>query len=105
MKLAKMGQKKWLNDPRDTAGRRRLFGEYVTLPLLMGQSGDCWLQIRLQSAGVDKKGSTGWIGVICQFGRLYGGGPVGVDTLAAVLAEQRDMLEEVIEPYLMQTGF
>ena len=34
----------------------------------------------------------------------YGGGPVGVETLAAVLAEQRDMLEEVIEPYLMQTG-
>ena len=34
----------------------------------------------------------------------YGGGPVGVETLSAVLAEQRDMLEEVIEPFLMQTG-
>lgn len=34
----------------------------------------------------------------------YGGGPVGVETLGAVLAEQRDVLEEVIEPYLMQTG-
>ena len=34
----------------------------------------------------------------------YGGGPVGVDTLAAILSEQRDMLEEVIEPYLLQTG-
>ena len=34
----------------------------------------------------------------------YGGGPVGVETLAAVLAEQRDMLEEVIEPYLLQQG-
>ena len=34
----------------------------------------------------------------------YGGGPVGVDTLAAFLAEQRDMLEEVIEPFLLQTG-
>lgn len=34
----------------------------------------------------------------------YGGGPVGVETLAAILAEQRDVLEEVIEPYLMQTG-
>jgi Holliday junction DNA helicase RuvB len=34
----------------------------------------------------------------------YGGGPVGVETLAAVLSEQRDMLEEVIEPYLLQTG-
>jgi len=34
----------------------------------------------------------------------YAGGPVGVETLAAVLAEQRDMLEEVIEPYLLQSG-
>ena len=34
----------------------------------------------------------------------YAGGPVGVETLAAVLAEQRDMLEEVIEPFLLQTG-
>lgn len=35
----------------------------------------------------------------------YGGGPVGVDTMAAVLSEQRDVLEEVVEPYLIQQGF
>ena len=34
----------------------------------------------------------------------YDGGPVGVETLAAALAEQRDVLEEVIEPYLIQQG-
>lgn len=34
----------------------------------------------------------------------YGGGPVGVETLGAVMGEQRDVLEEVIEPYLMQQG-
>ena len=34
----------------------------------------------------------------------YGGGPVGVETLAAALSEQRDVLEEVIEPYLIQQG-
>jgi Holliday junction DNA helicase RuvB len=34
----------------------------------------------------------------------YAGGPVGVETIAAVLSEQRDVLEEVVEPYLMQTG-
>ena len=34
----------------------------------------------------------------------YGGGPVGVDTLAAALSESRDTLEEVIEPYLLQQG-
>lgn len=36
---------------------------------------------------------------------FYNGGPVGVETIAAVLAEQRDTVEEVIEPYLMQIGF
>ena len=35
----------------------------------------------------------------------YGGGPVGVETLAAALAEARDAIEDVIEPYLMQQGF
>jgi Holliday junction DNA helicase RuvB len=34
----------------------------------------------------------------------YGGGPAGVETLAAVLSEQRDVIEEVIEPYLLQQG-
>ena len=34
----------------------------------------------------------------------YDGGPVGVETLAAALSEQRDMIEDVIEPYLMQQG-
>ena len=34
----------------------------------------------------------------------YGGGPVGVDTLSAALSEQRDMIEDVIEPYLLQQG-
>jgi Holliday junction DNA helicase RuvB len=35
----------------------------------------------------------------------YGGGPVGAETIAAALAEQKDTLEEVIEPYLIQQGF
>ena len=35
----------------------------------------------------------------------YGGGPVGVETLGAALSEQRDTIEEVIEPYLIQQGF
>ncbi|MCB9978273.1 MAG: Holliday junction branch migration DNA helicase RuvB [Rhodospirillales bacterium] len=35
----------------------------------------------------------------------YNGGPVGVDTLAAALSEQRDVIEEVVEPYLLQQGF
>ena len=35
----------------------------------------------------------------------FGGGPVGVETLAAALAEERDTIEEVIEPFLIQQGF
>jgi Holliday junction DNA helicase RuvB len=35
----------------------------------------------------------------------YGGGPVGVETVAAALSEHRDALEDVIEPYLIQQGF
>ena len=34
----------------------------------------------------------------------YHGGPVGLDTLSATLSEQKDMIEEVIEPYLLQRG-
>jgi Holliday junction DNA helicase RuvB len=35
----------------------------------------------------------------------YKGGPVGIDTLAAVLSEPRDTIEDVYEPYLLQQGF
>ena len=35
----------------------------------------------------------------------YGGGPVGAETLAAALAEARDAVEDVIEPYLLQQGY
>lgn len=36
--------------------------------------------------------------------QYYKGGPAGVETLAAALSEQKDTLEEVIEPYLVQCG-
>ncbi len=35
----------------------------------------------------------------------YSGGPVGADTLAAALSEERDTIEEVIEPFLLKLGF
>ena len=34
----------------------------------------------------------------------YGGGPVGIETIAAAMSESRDAVEEVIEPYLLQQG-
>ena len=35
----------------------------------------------------------------------FGGGPVGIDTIAASLSESRDALEDIVEPYLLQMGF
>ena len=58
------------------------------------------LRLDVDAAGLDQMDRS-YLGALAD---NYGGGPVGVETLAAVLAEQRDMLEEVIEPYLMQTG-
>ena len=37
--------------------------------------------------------------------RNYGGGPVGIETVAAALSEPRDALEEIVEPFLIQRGF
>ena len=35
----------------------------------------------------------------------YSGGPVGIESLAATISEEKDTIEEVLEPYLIQTGF
>jgi Holliday junction DNA helicase RuvB len=35
----------------------------------------------------------------------YAGGPVGVETVTAALGDERDVIEEVIEPFLIQEGF
>jgi len=35
---------------------------------------------------------------------LYGGGPVGIETMAAAMSEPRDALEDIVEPFLMQKG-
>ncbi len=59
----------------------------------------------LRRLGVDARGLDGmdrrYLTIIAE---NYGGGPVGVETLSAALAEQRDVIEDVIEPYLMQEG-
>ena len=35
----------------------------------------------------------------------YDGGPVGIDTISAALSEERDSIEDTIEPFLIQQGF
>jgi len=43
--------------------------------------------------------------MLCTIINVYGGGPVGLDTLAAALGEESITIEDVYEPYLMQIGF
>lgn len=59
------------------------------------------LQLEIDQEGFDSADRR-YIKVIADH---YQGGPVGIETLAAILSEQRDVLEEVIEPYLIQKGF
>jgi Holliday junction DNA helicase RuvB len=60
----------------------------------------------LQSLGVDLRGLDAldhrYLSCIAV---NFGGGPVGIDTIAASLSEPRDAIEEIIEPYLIQQGF
>lgn len=37
--------------------------------------------------------------------KIYNGGPAGIEAIAATLGEERDTLEDVVEPYLLQIGF
>ena len=43
--------------------------------------------------------------VISSLIQMFKGGPVGLDTMAACLAEDAGSIEDVIEPYLLQLGF
>ncbi|MEM7730568.1 MAG: Holliday junction branch migration DNA helicase RuvB [Pseudomonadota bacterium] len=60
----------------------------------------------LNKLGVDHLGLDSqdmrYLRALCE---MFGGGPVGVETLGAALAEARDALEDVVEPYLIQQGF
>jgi holliday junction DNA helicase RuvB len=58
-------------------------------------------RLEVDEAGLDELNRR-FLRIIIEF---YGGGPVGVEALAATLSEPRDTLEDVIEPYLLQNGF
>ncbi len=60
----------------------------------------------LDQLGVDKNGLDDMDRKILRLmSEKYEGGPVGIDTLAAALGEDRETLEEVYEPFLIQEGF
>jgi holliday junction DNA helicase RuvB len=60
----------------------------------------------LKALGIDKKGLEGLdreiLSLIIQ---RFHGGPVGIDTIAAAIGEERVTIEDVYEPYLLQSGF
>jgi thiol:disulfide interchange protein len=57
-----------------------------------------------QKAAVTLIFAFGLLNILFAIIELYGGGPVGLDTLAANLGEESVTLEDVCEPYLMQMG-
>ncbi len=57
--------------------------------------------LEVDSLGLDRSDRTMLETVITH----YGGGPVGLDTLAATIGEESETIEDVYEPYLMQIGF
>ena len=59
----------------------------------------------LTQLGIDKDGLDKFDhAYLSAIAHNYSGGPVGLDTLAAALSTERDVLEDVVEPYLMQAG-
>ena len=64
------------------------------------------VQKSLTALGIDDKGLDGadkkYLTYIAQ---NYGGGPIGIETIVAGLSEDRDTIEDMIEPYLMQIGY
>jgi Holliday junction DNA helicase RuvB len=59
------------------------------------------IELEVDAAGLDAMDRR-YLTTIAQ---NYGGGPVGVETMAAALSEPRDAIEEIIEPFLIQKGF
>jgi len=58
------------------------------------------IQLEVDAAGLDAMDRR----YLTTIAEHYGGGPVGVETLAAALSEPRDAIEEIIEPFLIQKG-
>jgi Holliday junction DNA helicase RuvB len=60
----------------------------------------------LESLGIDEKGLEGLDRDILRLIiERFDGGPVGIDTIAAAIGEERVTIEDVYEPYLMQVGY
>ncbi|MBZ9603752.1 MULTISPECIES: Holliday junction branch migration DNA helicase RuvB [Phyllobacterium] len=59
------------------------------------------LRLEVDSLGLDQLDRR----YLAMIAHNFGGGPVGIETIAAGLSEPRDAIEDIIEPYLIQQGF
>ena len=61
-----------------------------------------WLADRLHRTEADLEAQTALLRTVLD---KFAGGPVGIDNLAAAIGEERDTIEDVLEPFLIQQGF
>lgn len=82
--------------------RTRDFAEVMSDGVISGEVAKVALdRLEIDSLGLDQNDRRMLLAVI----NNYGGGPVGLDTLAAAIGEEAVTIEDVYEPYLMQIGF
>ncbi len=72
-------------------------GGAVRLPVVMA----AMQQLHIDADGLDRLDRK----MLAIIARQYGGGPVGIEALAATLNEEPDTIVDVVEPYLLKTGF
>nr|WP_199803163.1 Holliday junction branch migration DNA helicase RuvB [Erythrobacter sp. YJ-T3-07] len=81
--------------------RVRDFASVDNAPSITAKVADSALtKLEVDSLGLDAMDRR----YLTMIAETYGGGPVGIETLAAGLAEPRDTLEDVVEPFLIQLG-
>ncbi len=91
--------------PRIAGRLLRRVGDYAlvekTLPITNKVADKALKRLEVDHKGLDSADKR----YLNQIAFAYAGGPVGIDTMAAALSEPRDVLEDVVEPYLLQEGF
>ncbi|WP_152045121.1 Holliday junction branch migration DNA helicase RuvB [Aureimonas psammosilenae] len=82
--------------------RVRDFAEVAGAPIVDRRIADTALtRLEVDSMGLDQLDRR-YLDLIAL---TFGGGPVGIETIAAALSEPRDAIEDIVEPYLLQQGF
>ncbi|MDR1259903.1 MAG: Holliday junction branch migration DNA helicase RuvB [Endomicrobium sp.] len=81
--------------------RVRDFAEVKSKKITYTTAKDALDALEVDSAGLDKIDRL----IITVLIKKFGGGPVGVETIAIAISEEQDTITEVYEPYLIQSGF